>query len=200
MSLENLNNLEVSNVYRPNIRRNRLIKYDKQTKKRLESQANLICRDKISERYIHNAFKNLDNGFIYKDAEENEILGFCIWKVITFKDKMNEDSDPFKYLYLLLMCSRDSNYNLGDTMLNDVEYFAATNSIPIIVTRPANIELEAYYERKGYSKTCPKMYKDTMCKEIVPIKLISRKQARKTMKKNKQKQNNTSTQINSIFF
>lgn len=198
MSLENLNNLEVSNVYRPNIRRNRLIKYDKQTKKRLESQAILICRDKISERYIHNAFQNLDNGFIYKDAEENEIVGFCIWKVITFKDKMNEESDPFKYLYLLLMCSRDSNYNLGDTMLNDVEYFAATNSIPIIVTRPANIELEAYYERKGYSKTCPKMYKDTMCKEIVPIKLISRKQARKTMKINKQ--NNTSTQINSIFF
>ena len=177
-SLENLNNLEISNVYRPNISRSQLQRYDKQSKKRLEAQAEFICRGKLEDRYIHSAFQTLDGGYIYKDKDDNEIIGFCIWKLITHHDPVHS-VQPTRHLYLSLLCSKEPHYDLGATMLNDSEYYAATHRIPYIYLYPATPDLEPYYTKFGFIKGfC--VGDKYMCKRVESMQITSR---RKTLKK-----------------
>lgn len=180
-SFENLNNLEVSNVYRPNISRTYFQRHDKQRKKLLEAQAEFLCRDKIEDKYIHNVFKNLDGGYIYKDQDDNEILGFCIWKLMTHYDPVHT-IEPTKYLYLTLLCSKEPHYELGATMMNDIDYYAATHGISYIYLYPSTPELEPYYIKFGFIKGfC--IGEKYMCKKVKILCLQSRNSRRKTIKK-----------------
>jgi hypothetical protein len=133
---------EVSNVYRSNISRRRIFKKNKRTKQSLEQQANSICKDALSERYIHNAFGKFDDGYIYYDRQEEEILGFCLWKVY-------KESQPI--LHILLVCSSDPSYSLGKTMVNDIEYYCFENKIEYMSVSPATTSLFEYYKRFGFS-------------------------------------------------
>lgn len=133
---------EVSNVYRTNVSRRRIYKKNKRTKQSLEQQANTICKDTLSERYIHNAFGKFDDGYIYYDREEDEILGFCLWKLY-------KEEQPT--LHILLICSSDPSYSLGKTMMNDIEYYCFENKVEHISVMPATATLFDYYERFGFS-------------------------------------------------
>ena len=133
---------EVSNVYRTNVSRRRIYKKNKRTKQSLEQQANTICKDALSERYIHNAFGKFDDGYIYYDREEDEILGFCLWKL--YKEKQPT-------LHILLICSSDPSYSLGKTMMNDIEYYCFENKVEHISVMPATASLFDYYKRFGFS-------------------------------------------------
>jgi hypothetical protein len=128
---------EVSNVYRTDLSRMRLFKKNKRAKQSLELQANGLCKDFLTERYIHNAFGKFDSGYIY--SREEETIGFCLWKV--YKDNS---------LHILLLCSRYPNYGLGKTMIQDIEYYCSENKISTISVEPASEILFDYYGKFGF--------------------------------------------------
>ena len=136
---------EVSNVYRTNISRRRIYRKNKRTKQSLEQQANTICKDTLSERYIHNAFGKFENGYAYYDSDEDSLLGFCIWK-------MNKEKG-IDVLHVLLLCSSVPSYSLGKTMMNDIEYYCFENKIEYISVSPATKGLYEYYRKLGFIET-----------------------------------------------
>lgn len=136
---------EVSNVHRTNVSRRRIYRKNKRTKQSLEQQANTICRDTLSERYIHNAFGKFENGYAYYDNEEDTLLAFCLWKVN--KDKGND------VLHILLLCSSDPSYSLGKTLMNDVEYYCFENKIEHVSVAPATKPLFEYYRKMGFAES-----------------------------------------------
>ena len=146
---------EVSNVYRTNISRRRIERKNKRQKQSLEQQANAICKESLSERYIHNAFGKFDGGYAYYDSDEDGILGFCLWKI---SDK--------KTLHILLICSRNPLYSLGRTIINDIEYYCFENKIPLISVMPATESLYRYYEKLGFEKDGDQMKKHLVLQEI----------------------------------
>ena len=135
---------EVSNVYRTNVSRRRIYRKDKRVKKSLEEQANFICKDALSERYIHNAFGKFDNGYAYYERDDTELLAFCLWKVYKETGK--------HILDILLLCSKEPSYGLGKTMINDIEYYCFENKIDTIRVTPVTRELFKYYEKFGFKE------------------------------------------------
>jgi hypothetical protein len=121
-----------------NISRRRINKKQKSLKQSLEAQANSLCKDKLTDRFIHNAFSKYDSGYVYYDADEDEILGFCLWKVYE------------THLHILLLCSKYPEYALGKTMLGDIEYYCFENKIKTITVNPADADLFSYYGQFGF--------------------------------------------------
>jgi hypothetical protein len=136
--MNNLNLWEVSEPYRTNISRRRINRKQKGLKKSLESQASSLCKDTLSERYIHNAFTKYDSGYVYYDADEDKILAFCLWK--------RYDTQ----LHILLLCSKYPEYGLGKTILGDIEYYCFEAGLGSIVVTPADKDLVSYYGAFGF--------------------------------------------------
>lgn len=134
---------EVSNIYRTNISRRRIHKKNKKSKVSLEQQANAICKNLLSERYIHNAFGKFDSGYAYYDSDESQLLGFCLWKL--------SKAPTSSTLHILVLCSSDPQYSLGKTMIQDIEYYCFENKIESITVSPASQSLVGYYSKLGFS-------------------------------------------------
>ena len=150
-----MNNLfEISDVYRTNISRRRINKKNKKQKKSLELQAEFICRESLRDTFIHNVFQKFSDGYVYYNSDESNILGLCLWKY--YKEINN--------LHILLLCSKDPTYNLGKTILHDVEYYCFENKIKSITVAPADIDLFSYYSKLGFKIT------DTDFIKLVPFK------------------------------
>lgn len=139
--MNNINLLEVSNIYRTNISRRRIYRKNKRIKQSLEEQANSICKDMLSERYIHNAFGKFTDGYAYYNRDDSILLGFCLWQ-----KKLNK---AIPYIHILLLCSQNPEYSLGKTILNDIEYYCFENGIKMISVEPATEELFGYYSKVG---------------------------------------------------
>jgi hypothetical protein len=139
--MNTINIWEVSDTYRMNISRRRINRKQKSLKQSLESQANSLCKDKLTDRYIHNAFSKYDSGYVYYNTDEDEILGFCLWKLYDTR------------LHILLLCSKYPEYALGKTMINDIEYYCFENKIKSITVAPADIDLFSYYSHLGFKIT-----------------------------------------------
>lgn len=163
--MNTINIWEVSDTYRMNISRRRINRKQKSLKQSLESQASSLCKNRLADRYIHNAFSKYDSGYVYYDVDEDEILGFCLWKRYE------------TYLHILLLCSKYPEYTLGKTMVGDIEYYCFENKIPSIHVTPADQDLFSYYAHLGF-KT---MDKDStqMIKVIQPF-IIHRRRKNKT--------------------
>jgi hypothetical protein len=163
--MNNINMWEVSEPYRMNISRRRIHKKQKSLKQSLEAQANSICKDKLTDRYIHNAFSKYDSGYVYYDADEDEIIGFCLWKLYE------------KGLHILLLCSKYPDYALGKTILGDIDYYCFENKINTISVTPADADLFSYYGQFGF--TTMDIDKTQMVKHVQPF-TIQRRRKHKT--------------------
>jgi len=147
--MENLNTLEVSNVGRPNINRSHVSRKDSHTKTILKQQADIICKNVISEEYIRTVLNKFESGYVYKN-DKNTIVGFCLWK--TYSNIPKSKLEPEKrYLYVLLICSQHPDLQLGSYILNDVETYCSSHDIPEIRLQPLNEDLQSYYEKFGYT-------------------------------------------------
>lgn len=162
---------EVSNVYRTNISRRRIYRKNKRTKQSLENQANAICKDMLSERYIHNAFGKFENGYAYYDSDEDSLLAFCIWKI-------NKEKGV-DVLHILLLCSSDPSYSLGKTMLNDIEYYCFENKIEYISVSPATKGLYEYYRKLGFTES---EADESLMKKHLSLRQIHARRKNKTRK------------------
>jgi hypothetical protein len=137
-----IENLEVSNIYRTNVARRRLYKKNKRAKHSLEQQANAVCKDQLSERYIHNAFRKFDDGYMYYDRDESTLLGFSLWQKKVYKN--------IPTIHILLLCSQNPSYSLGITMVHDIEYYCFENKIQLLTVEPATEDLFEYYSKRGF--------------------------------------------------
>jgi hypothetical protein len=165
-----MNNLwEVSNVFRTNVSKRRINKKNKRTKLTLEEQAMAICKNELSERYIHNSFSKFDGGYIYYDIDEDEILSFCLWK--------KYDSKHEKRLHILLLCAKYPEYALGSTMINDIEQYCFENKLNTLSVSPATDTLVGYYQKVGFIKDTTDL--TLMIKVLAPIPLKRRNKTRK---------------------
>ena len=152
---------EVSEPYRTNISRRRILKKDKHLKVSLEEQANAICKKELSERYIHNAFQKFDGGYVYYDRDDAEVLSLCLWKIYG------------GVLHILLICSHIPEYGLGKLMLQDIEYYCFENKLDRIAVEPATDRLRGYYSHFGYIEDANDASK--MFKNLVLTKINSRR-------------------------
>jgi hypothetical protein len=155
--MNNLNLWEVSEPYRTNISRRRLNRKQKGLKKSLEAQATSLCKDTLSEPYIHNAFINFDSGYVYYDIDEDEILAFCLWK------RSND------YLHILLLCSKYPNYELRKTIMEDLEYYCLETKLGAITVTPADADLFSYYSQFGFQML--KEDPSQMIKRVEPFRV-----------------------------
>jgi len=113
----------------------------------LKSQANTVCRNHISEEYIHKAFKDFKWGYYYK--QDNNVVGFCIWKEL--KENIINTSSYLKSMFVLLVCAESADYKLGKIMFFDMERFGLSHNYHIIKMQPLNTEIIPYYETLGYT-------------------------------------------------
>jgi hypothetical protein len=120
----------------------------------LKSQANTVCRNHISEEYIHNAFKDFKWGYYYK--QDNNVVGFCIWK--EFKENVMNTNTYFKSMFVLLVCAQSTDYKLGKIMFFDMETFALQNNYNTIKMQPLNTDIVPYYETLGYKISLDNKY------------------------------------------
>jgi hypothetical protein len=160
---------EVSNVFRTNVSKRRINRKNKQTKITLEKQAMTICKDELSERYIHNSFSKFDGGFIYYDMDGDEILSFCLWKKYEVKQE--------KQLHILLLCAKYPEYSLGSTMINDIEQYCFENKLNILSVSPATEALTGYYQKFGFIKD--EKEPSRMIKYLTLLNIKKRKKTRK---------------------
>lgn len=112
----------------------------------LKRQANTICRNHVSEEYIHKAFNNFKWGYYYK--QDNKVVGFCLWK--ENKEIMKISKNDFKYMYVLLVCAQQTDYKLGKIMFFDMERFGLVQNVNTIKLQPLNTDIVPYYETLGY--------------------------------------------------
>jgi hypothetical protein len=162
---------ELPSIHRSNISRRKINRKNKRTKLSLELQATSICKHQLSEEYIHNSFKKFDGGYVYYDRDEDGILGFCLWKKYT--------NETMPRLHILLLCSKNANYSLGKTMLEDIEYYCLENKIPSITLNPATDDLYNYYKKYGFRMDIEPKDKGRMIKNIEVIH-VARKRHNKT--------------------
>jgi hypothetical protein len=139
-----------------------------------------------------NKFKE---GYIY--TINAEIIAFVIWKVVippreipcvipreTQSDDLDCEGEPSKYLFINLLCSKQTEHKLGNTLLYDVDSYCVSNKIPFIRINPVSDEIEKYYRLFGY-RTLNVIKPKTMSKPIIdlllPAESISVKRRGKTL-------------------
>jgi hypothetical protein len=110
------------------------------------SVAKTLCRNHISEEYIHKAFNNFKRGYYYK--QDNNVVGFCIWQ--ERRDIIINSINDFKYMPILLESTLSNEHKLGKIMLFDIETFALVHNFNSIRLQPLNTEIVPYYETLGY--------------------------------------------------
>ncbi len=156
-------------------------KKDKPIKEQIRTLANYICQDNIREKYIDNALKQFEFGYIYRDTENTDsLVGFVIWSIKTHPE-FN------KVLHIELICG----HGLGLWMMKDVEQTALLQNINIITLDPANEKLKDVYTNKYGFKVRAALKskeKDTYYKDIQNnIYSLSKPSSYNNIKKNKSK-------------
>jgi hypothetical protein len=150
-------------------------------KEQIHTLADYVCQGDIREKYIDNALKHFEFGYIYRDTENaDNLVGFVLWSIKTHP-QFN------KVLHINLICGR----GLGLWMMKDVEQTALLQNINIITLDPANDKLKQVYINKyGFkvkaalkSKEKNSYYKDIQNN----IYSLSKPNGYNNMKKNKSK-------------
>ena len=107
-------------------------------KEQIRTLADYVCQGDIREKYIDNALKHFEFGYIYRDTENaDNLVGFVLWSIKTH-------SEFNKVLHINLICGR----GLGLWMMKDVEQTALLQNISIITLDPANEKLKQVYINK----------------------------------------------------
>ena len=150
-------------------------------KEQIRTLADYVCQSDIREKYIDNALKHFEFGYIYRDTENaDNLVGFVLWSIKTHPE-FN------KVLHINLICGR----GLGLWMMKDVEQTALLQNIHIITLDPANEKLtQVYINKYGFRVKAalkPKE-KNTYYKDIQNnIYSLSKPNSYNTIKKNKSK-------------
>lgn len=104
----------------------------------LHKIGDILCRNKINTKQYLTKIKQFKRGFIYRDRFAYDILGVALFKV----------SNDNKIINLLLLCTKENNIRLGETIFNDIEEYARINMIGKIITEPA-VMAEGFYTKMG---------------------------------------------------
>jgi hypothetical protein len=150
-------------------------------KEQIRTLADYVCQGDIREKYIDNALKHFEFGYIYRDTENaDNLVGFVLWSIKTHP-QFN------KVLHINLICGRA----LGLWMMKDVEQTALLQNINIITLDPANDKLKQVYINKYGFKVKAELKskeKDIYYKDIRNnIYSLSKPNSYNTIKKNKSK-------------
>jgi hypothetical protein len=163
----------------------------------LRQKADTTCRYQINPSYIHKAFNTFKKGFYYTNNND-EILGFVLWKESTYVDEIKNINDKeklnIKKLHIILICADNNDYRLGTKILSDIDSYCYKNSIKYITLESANDKLVKYYQDNDY-----KLIDDIslfMRKEIKIITLEKRNQ--KKTRKLKRKMEDTKIELEEI--
>ena len=117
----------------------------------LRAQADTVCRNRISEEYIKKVFKQFDYGYAYK-APNDEYLGFCIWKISKITKTSKEkggDNNSYTMLHILLVCTKQSEFQVGKMIFFDLDTYCLNNKIEYIELEPLK-DLVEYYKGFGF--------------------------------------------------
>jgi hypothetical protein len=137
---------EISNIYPNNLTKYKLHASERLLISKIRSDAFSICRNKIPSEYIHYAFNNFKNGYIY--YYNNKPHAFCIWDIRKHMNILNMNREDKLYIYLI--CGKKVDYQLVPRILDDVIQYCRKNNISNIILQPANDQLRDYYIKCGF--------------------------------------------------
>jgi hypothetical protein len=119
----------------------------------IRKKANLVCRNKLGDNYIHMAFNKFKKGYVYYD-KDGKLISFCIWR--ESHNQLNKsDNSRYSYVEILLLCAEENDMNLGSLMCKNVEFYAYSNNYKFIKLQPADESLIYFYKKNGYSDPNP---------------------------------------------
>lgn len=158
----------VENIF-PNIKKQLFHSSERAFIASLRRQSDLICRGNIPEGYIRKAFNEFKNGYAYYYPDQNDPIGFCLWKLKQSQSVTKSNISPYTYMYIYLICAKPTNFKLARIMLHDAELFCQEKNIEYIQLQPANQKLQEHYELYGYLLT--DSMNIIMTKNVKPIRL-----------------------------
>lgn len=142
------NIIEKDNIV-PNLRRRFFDASERNYISELRSHADNICRMKIPPQYIRAVFNRFKRGICYYD-NNNQIIGFAIWKLSSLMSK----SDPYtinKSMYIYLICAKkNDDYMFGNIIFPDLDAYCNDNNVKVIELERADDGLQVYYEKYGF--------------------------------------------------
>ncbi len=113
----------------------------------MKETCKLLQGTTISSKYIDIVFRKSRECMLYYD--NNTVVGVCMWKI--HKQTMF-DLRIYKKLHIYLLYVPDSESELKDSILHDIETYSISKGVSVISLHPLTYDDELYYERTGFKK------------------------------------------------
>ena len=128
----------------------------------LKNISETVCRGEIKESYIQRSMNRFKYGFVYRN-DDNQVEGFCVWKILEDED---ENCETYKYMKILLICAKKQSLAFCNRLFVDIDNYCASNNVAYVCLIPGNETLKSYYELYGFKDAPFLKQSKMMCKEI----------------------------------